>query len=251
LVARSLTTVLPASPRRFEQPLDLLLEEVRRQRVAIENIAMAPIVSRYLEYMRVAAERDFNLDIEWLHMAATLIHWKSEWLLPREPGAAPGADSVRDDLIRRLTVHRKEVAGELGRLRTEEGTRVARPAAPEFRDRDAGESAELPFLSVADLIEQARDLARWVGPYREERRLREAFGVEPDEVTVEEMIDYVNARFAAEGPVLDGGALLEGQRPASRRACLFLGMLEMACRGQAELVQTEAFGPLHLTQPIP
>ena len=51
----------------FEGPLDLLLEEVRQQNVAIEKIAMAPIVARFLEYVRTAAERNLNLDIEWLH----------------------------------------------------------------------------------------------------------------------------------------------------------------------------------------
>ena len=54
----------------FEGPLDLLLDEVRRQNVALEKISMAPIVARFLEYMRTATERNLNLDIEWLHMAA-------------------------------------------------------------------------------------------------------------------------------------------------------------------------------------
>ena len=73
----------------FEGPLDLLLDEVRRQNVAIEKIAMAPIVARFLEYVRTAAERNLNLDIEWLHMAATLIHWKSRSLLPADATGEP------------------------------------------------------------------------------------------------------------------------------------------------------------------
>jgi segregation and condensation protein A len=94
----------------FEGPLDLLLDEVRRQNVALERISMAPIVARFLEYMRTATERNLNLDIEWLHMAATLIHWKSRSLLPggrdsrahggpqpRQPGpAAAGAPEASD-----------------------------------------------------------------------------------------------------------------------------------------------------------
>ena len=70
----------------FEGPIDLLLDEVRRQNVEIEKIAMAPIVARFLEYVGKASERNLNLDIDWLHMAATLIHWKSRSLLPSEPG---------------------------------------------------------------------------------------------------------------------------------------------------------------------
>src|SRR5438552_18285025 len=82
----------------FEGPLDLLLDEVRRQNVAIESIAMAPIVARFLEYVGAAAGRNLNLNIEWLHMAATLIHWKSRSLLSRETGGEPHKDPIRDDL---------------------------------------------------------------------------------------------------------------------------------------------------------
>src|SRR5437660_11492816 len=89
----------PVQLPQFEGPLDLLLDEVRRQNVAIENIAMAPIVARFLEYVATAAERNLNLDIEWLYMAATLIHWKSRSLLPRDVEGDPQKDLIRDDLV--------------------------------------------------------------------------------------------------------------------------------------------------------
>ena len=38
----------------FEGPLDLLLDEVRRQNVSIDKISMAPITARFLEYMHTA-----------------------------------------------------------------------------------------------------------------------------------------------------------------------------------------------------
>src|SRR6185312_13971154 len=99
----------------FEGPLDLLLDEVRRQNVAIETIAMAPIVARFLEYVRAAAERSLNLDMEWLHMAATLIHWKSRSLLPPEAGGQAQADPIRDGLVQQLLAHRRQAAQELAR----------------------------------------------------------------------------------------------------------------------------------------
>src|SRR5215470_13666470 len=83
----------------FEGPLDLLLDEVRRQNVAVEKIAMSAIVSRFLEYVETAADRSLNLDIEWLHMAATLIHWKSLSLLASGPLDETGSDPIRDSLI--------------------------------------------------------------------------------------------------------------------------------------------------------
>src|SRR3954463_1609127 len=145
----------------FAGPLELLLDEVRRQNVAIESIAMAPIVARFLEYVGAAAERNLNLDIEWLHMAATLIHWKSLSLLPQDPSVEPHRDAIRDDLVQQLVAHRKQAADELARRRTVEGTRLSR-AADKSELLTSGPAMDKPdepgFVSVWDLIQQARDL---------------------------------------------------------------------------------------------
>ena len=215
----------------FEGPLDLLLNEVRRQNVAIESIAMAPIVARFLAYVGAAAERNLNLDIEWLHMAATLIHWKSRSLLPQDASGEPHRDAIRDDLVQQLLAHRKQAADELARRRAVEETRFARAAA-EGELVTSGPSMDEPdepgFVSVWDLIQQARDLARWVEQQREDRhRWRESFGVEQDETTISEMMDYLRDQLATADGGLDGVGLLESQATASRRSCLFLGMLEM------------------------
>src|SRR5262249_15344484 len=107
----------PVQLQEFEGPLDLLLDEVRRQNIAIESIAMAPLVARFLEYVGAAAARNLNLDIEWLHMAAILIHWKSRALLPRDVTEHLQNDPVRDDLIQQLLAYRKQAADELARRR--------------------------------------------------------------------------------------------------------------------------------------
>jgi segregation and condensation protein A len=237
----------------FDGPLDLLLEEVRRQNVAIEKISMAPIVARFLEYVRTAAERNLNLDIEWLHMAATLIHWKSRSLLPSDAGGQAQPDGIRDDLVRRLLAHKREAAEELGRRRSAEGTRFSRTTDPEFREEAATEEAgESGFVSVWDMMQQAREIGRWVREHREGRRhLGETFGVEQDEVTVPEMIGYLRTQLAAAaGLKLDGLRLLEEQPSASHRCCLFLGMLEMACDRQLEMEQNEGFGPISLADRV-
>src|SRR5437764_8172957 len=92
----------PVQPDEFAGPFDLLLDEVRRQNVAIENIAMAPMVARFLHYVDTAAERNLNLDIEWLYMAATLIHWKSRSLLTRVYGGQAQPDPIREELVEQL-----------------------------------------------------------------------------------------------------------------------------------------------------
>lgn len=229
----------------FDRPLDLLLEEVRRQNVSIEKISIALIAARILEYMHMAAERNLNLDIEWVHRAATLIHWKSCSLLPADSQAQPKPDAIRDEIIQQLLAHRKEAAEELARRRSVEDTRFSRASslpAPEL----AAEPEEPMFVSIWDLMQQARDIAGWVVEHRENHRhWNQTFGIEQDEATVSQMIEYTHGQLAAEaGLKIDGVCLLGKQQTASRRSCLFLGMLKMARNHQVKIEQHETAGPV-------
>ena len=230
----------------FTGPLDLLLDEVRRQNVAIENIAMAPIVARYLDYVQAAGERNVNLDIEWLHMAATLILWKSRALLPQDASQDPQKDPIRDDLIQQLLAHRKQAADELARRRAVEETRISRSAIPDGSPESPAEAEDTGFVSVWDLIQEARDLARWVEQHRaERRRWRESsFGVERDDTTVSDMMEYLRNQLAIRNGRLDGVDLLESQATSFRRSCLFLGMLEMVHVQEIQLQQDQTFGAI-------
>ena len=222
---------------------------MRRQNVAIESIAMAPIVARFLEYVRRPAERNLNLDIEWLHMAATLIHWKSRSLLPPDASGEPQTDPIRDDLVQQLLAHRKQAAEELARRRAVEETRFSRPAMGEFREQlPLSDSEEPSFVSVWDLMQHARDLAIWSeNQRRESRQWRGTFDVRPDEPTVEDMIRYLQDYLASHEGRVDALDLLQTQPPANRCA-LFLGLLEMARKNCIQVEQTESFGPLWLMQ---
>ena len=230
----------------FEGPLDLLLDEVRVQNVAIEKISMAPIVARFLEYVRTAPERNLNLDIEWLHMAATLIHWKSRSLLPPDSLGEPAADPIRDSLVQQLQAHRKQAAEELSRRHAVEHAQFSRLEGTSREAAHPYEPEDSPFVSVWALMQQARDLSRWVREHRESRRQwRETLGVEQDDVTVSDMIDYLWTRL---GPAatLDAASLIHEQPTASRKASLFLGMLELVRDQQLQIEQREFCGPVWL-----
>jgi chromatin segregation and condensation protein Rec8/ScpA/Scc1 (kleisin family) len=231
--------------QKVEGPLDLLLDEARRQNVGIENIAMAPIVARFLAYIGTAASRNLNLDIDWLHMAATLIHWKSQFLLPREPLERCEPDPIRDRLVRQLLVHRRQAAEELERRQSVTQDRFSRPVSVVLAE-EAYEQRQ--GLSVWDMVQQARELAGWVVKHREEQRQWQELGVEQDDVTVSEMMDYLRTQLpTGKHESVDAVKLLREQSTTSRRACLFLGMLEMAREQTLELDQNEVFGPVRLS----
>jgi chromatin segregation and condensation protein Rec8/ScpA/Scc1 (kleisin family) len=202
------------------------------------------MVARYLQYVRSASDLNLNLDIEWLHMAATLIQWKSRALLKQSGGKA-AADPLRDELIQQLMAHRKEAAEKLADRRETEAQRFTKASDEELRQTEY--PADAPHhLSVWDLIQQAWDLARWVDQHREDRRYWDkTLSVEKDDATVEDMMAYLRAHFPRAG-TLSAVSLIEQQTTPARRSCLFLGMLEMVRSQELKIHQTEPFGPVFL-----
>ena len=230
----------------YAGPLDLLLDEVRRQNIALEEVALAPLVARYLDYLQQAARAGQPLAIDWILLAATLIQWKSRALLA--PEADPAADPVRDELVEQLRAHRQAVARDLSRRRAEETGWLSRDADPAFRDEPVPEEPSEPaFLSVWDLAEQARDLARWAAQRRLEQQRSQPFPAnEYDDVPTAGMVEYLLAQFAGGGPELNASRLLALQPDLPHQAALFLALLEMAQAQQLRIRQEEEFAEILL-----
>ncbi|MGH2510568.1 MAG: hypothetical protein ACRDHZ_24600, partial [Ktedonobacteraceae bacterium] len=141
--------------------------------------------------------------------------------------------------------HRQHLAAELALRQAAEAVRLSRASEGEFR-KEAVHSIteEAPFVSVWDLMQQARELALWLRQHREaDRSLRHSLAVRPDDVTVAQMAHYLRTQLSP-GAKLDGTSLLHAQPSADRRSCLFLGMLELAHNRELEIEQQESFGPI-------
>jgi segregation and condensation protein A len=226
-----------------EHPLDWLLDQVRQQRVAIEDVAMAPLVARFFEYVAGAADRNLSLDIEWLLMAATLIQWKSRSLLPDRPR---DPDPIRDELVRQLAAHRQEAAADLARRRQQAGRWFSKPGIDPLAEPGAAADDDEPVLSVWDLLQEARELARWAAAYRleEAERKRSAYPVPAEEVTLDQMIGVLTERMGAVSGKTDLTGLLFEQATPARRSTLFLAALELARRQEVRLEQEGLFAPI-------
>ncbi|MBM3460395.1 MAG: chromosome segregation protein ScpA, partial [Armatimonadetes bacterium] len=105
---------MPTAPlsfhlERYEGPLDLLLDLIRKQQINIYDIPIAQITSQYMAYMEKAAQLDIELSAEFVYMAATLIHIKSKMLLPRDPELEKilPEDDPRQELVDRLLEHER------------------------------------------------------------------------------------------------------------------------------------------------
>jgi len=92
----------------FEGPLDLLLYLIKKEEVSIYDIPIARITEQYLDYLSAMEELDIAIAGEFLLMAATLIHIKSQMLLPRDPEhPEQSVEDPRDELVHQLIEHQK------------------------------------------------------------------------------------------------------------------------------------------------
>ncbi|CAM4092288.1 MULTISPECIES: segregation and condensation protein A [Shewanella] len=89
----------------FEGPLDLLLYLIRKQKLDIVEMAIAPVTDQYLEYIELLQGARVELAADYLVMAATLAEIKSRLLLPRPELEEEDEADPRAQLIRQLKAY--------------------------------------------------------------------------------------------------------------------------------------------------
>lgn len=227
---------------KYEGPLDLLLDLIRKQQVDIADIPIASITQQYLEVMQQAADLDIELSADFVYMAATLIHIKSKMLLPRDPELEKitQEEDPRKELIQRLMQHErfKSAAEMLQQKRIIEDAVWSNPQMQMFTAED-----ETPGLSVTLF-----DLVKTLQTVVERVKARPIYEVGKEDVTVPDMIRFLHALFQEPDLPKPVSAIELFEQQTSRRAvvCLFLAILELVKRQALDLVQTEMFGDIGL-----
>jgi segregation and condensation protein A len=236
-------TPVEASPlnvrlEKYEGPLDLLLELIRRQQIDIYDIPIAQITAQYLDYMRQAGELNIDLGGEFVFMAATLIHIKSRMLLPSDPvlpGEGPTPDP-RAELVQRLIEHEKfkKAAQMLHQKQMIEENVWSNPQISAFLDEDEEPGLAVTLIDLVKTFEQI--LAR--------ARTRPLFEVKGEEVSISQQIRYLrNLLLASDGPVVLQ-EVLERQPGLRAMITLFLALLELVRMQAVLLRQKETFGEI-------
>ncbi len=229
---------------RYEGPLDLLLDLIRKQQIDIADIPIAAITSQYLEYMEQAREMDVDLSAEFVYMAATLIHIKSKMLLPRDPVLeAENSDQTEDprqELVSRLLEHErfKNAAEMLQQKRLIEENVWSNPQIKKFLPEDSD-----PGLAVTLF-----DLVKAFGDLLERAKNRPVYEVEAADLTVSDMIRYLRERFLEIAPQdpLFILRIFEEQRTRRAMIALFLAVLELVRMQAVTVTQKDLFGEIAL-----
>jgi segregation and condensation protein A len=229
----------------FEGPLDLLLYLIRRDKIDIHDIPIAPITRQYMEYLDVMKELNLDVAGEFMVMAATLIHIKSKMLVPVEPTEAAGEEEgvdPREELVRRLLEFQryKEAAGILHQQAQIRAATWPRPdtVLPTFDD--SGE--EMLEAGLFDLIAAFKEML-------DRRKALFAHEVESEGKSVEQRMEELLG-LLGQGQSLDFLELFASQATKADMIVTFLALLELIRLKSVKVYQRGLFGPIRVFRPV-
>jgi len=220
----------------FEGPLDLLLYMIRRQNLDILNIPIAEITRQYMEYIDLMKEMKLELAGEYLVMAAMLAEIKSRMLLPRPPGDSEEEEDPRAELIRRLQEYEryKQAGEDIDALH-----RVGRDifvGNAEVVERRVVQS--LPDVQLKELLIAFKEVLQRADMFSHHHIQREALSVRERMSNV--LATLTTDRFTA------FVSLFKPEEGRLGVVVTLLAILELIKGSLIELIQTEAYGPIHV-----
>lgn len=219
----------------FEGPLDLLLYLIKRQNIDILEIPLEDTTRQYMEYIDLMQNLKIELAAEYLLMAAMLAEIKSRMLLPR-PAESEDEDDPRAELIRRLQEYERfktaaQNIDELPRINRE--IHLTNVELPEIH-----QDKPMPEVDLRDILFAFKDAMARAEMYSHHHIQREA-------LSVRERMSNVLSAISADG-FTDYTSLFTIEEGRRGVVVTLLAILELVKEQLIDLVQSEAFAPIHL-----
>ena len=219
----------------FEGPLDLLLYLIKRQNIDILEIPLEDTTRQYMQYIELMQNLKIELASEYLLMAAMLAEIKSRMLLPR-PAESEDEDDPRAELIRRLQEYERfktaaQNIDELPRINRE--IHLTNVELPEIH-----QDKPVPEVDLRDLLFAFKDAMGRAEMYSHHHIQREA-------LSVRERMSNVLSAISADG-FTDYTSLFTIEEGRRGVVVTLLAILELVKEQLIDLVQSEAFAPIHL-----
>jgi segregation and condensation protein A len=220
----------------FEGPLDLLLYLIRRQNIDILDIPIAEITRQYVEYIELMKEMQLELAGEYLLMAAMLAEIKSRMLLPRPPADEEEEEDPRAELVRRLQEYErfKKAAEDLSELPRLE--RDVFPVAADVPERKV--TQQLPDVTLKELLLAFHDVLKRAEMFSNLHMQREP-------LSVRQRMSEILTRLKA-GSFSNFSDLFDPEEGRMGVAVTFIAILELLRAATIEVVQADAYAPLHI-----
>jgi segregation and condensation protein A len=220
----------------FEGPLDLLLYLIRKQNLDILDIPIAEITRQYMQYIEVMADLQLELAGEYLLMAAMLAEIKSRMLLPRTAAESQEEDDPRAELVRRLQEYErfKKAAEDIDQL-----TRMERDTLPASADLVERKVVKvLPQVSLQEMLVAFKDVLARAEMFSHHHVNRERLSVR------QRMSDILSG--LREAAFMNFTQLFRAEEGRMGVTVTFVAVLELMREGLIEIVQSEAYGQIHV-----
>ena len=219
----------------FEGPLDLLLYLIRKQNLNILDVPIADITDQYVNYINLMKELELELAGEYLLMAAMLAEIKSKMLLPLFE-AVEDEEDPRAELVRRLLEYERyrKASEELNKLKRLErdvfitGVESSHLAQP----------IELPDIALQELLLSFQEVLKRAEMFTTLHVLKEPLSVRERMTTILEKLK--NKDF------IDFTELFDLEEQKTGLVVTFLAILELMKESLIEIVQTKAYGIIHV-----
>ena len=219
----------------FEGPLDLLLYLIRRQNLNVLDIPIAEITDQYVNYINLMEELELALAGEYLLMAAMLAEIKSKMLLPIFEEIEDEEDP-RAELVRRLLEY------ERYRIVSEEMNSLNRVDRDIFITGVETEHLEepivLPDITLKELLISFQEVLKRAEMYSNIHFLKEPLSVRERMATILETL--------RDNDFIEFTALFDLKEQRAGLVVTFLAILELMKESLIEIVQTNAFGMIHV-----
>ncbi len=214
----------------FEGPLDLLLYLIRRQNLDILDIPLAEITRQYMQYIELMHDLQLELAGEYLVMAATLAEIKSRMLLPR-----PRLDEDGDEGRLREYERFKRAAADIDALPRLE--RDVWPTSAELKERQLLRT--LPQIALQEMLVAFKEVVVRAEMFAHHH-------VQREQLSVGERMSEILATLGDCAGFVPFQQLF---RPAEGRmgvTITFAAILELMREGLIDIVQAQAYAPLHV-----
>lgn len=219
----------------FEGPLDLLLYLIKKQNLDILDISLAEITRQYQAYIELMQELKLELAAEYLLMAALLAEIKSRLLLPRHSENEDEEDP-RAELVRRLKEYEqiKQAAEKL-----DEMPRVGRDIfTVALASNDIKPLRRLPPLQAKELLFALQDVLR-------RANLRTPHLIRREMLSVRERMTLILNRLQTTD-FMPFTCLFTYEEGRLGVVVTFSAILELLKQSAIEIVQEQAYAPIHV-----
>lgn len=230
---------------RFDGPLALLLHLVQKEEMRIQELDLNTITHQYLDYLQKMQDLNFDVAGEYLFMAATLLHLKSQTVADESQdqntikitaGEMGLEIQTRGDLIKRLEeLERFQRLGQRLWALPKKGHEIF---VKQKVDRKAIENSILTPLDLQQLTETMMDLIR--------REKKKYAVVKRDRLSIKEKLVKLKSMLKVGDTTQFDKLLDENETGIIDKVITFISLLELARLKKLQIFQNEDMGAIYI-----